>query len=575
MSVFSVFMEGSSTAQSAREWLFAALASLCVAVAVVTPFFFLGTASGHDVAFHMASWLDTAEQWKQGVLFPRWTAWSNFGFGEPRYIFYPPLSWLFGAFLGTLLPWQAVSAVFIVSVQLLAGVCAYALSRQLVGARWVALLAAAWYAANPYSLLIIYARSDFAELLAIAMFPVLLLAMLRLTGFLDDQRHLPAHNMLCFSICFCAIWLSNAPAGVIATYSTGLLFLLAAVRRRSLRPLKTAAAGMGLGFGLASFYIIPAIYEQRWVNISGILSAGLTPAENFLYAKTSDAEHDAFNHMASNIAVLLIFWTVCAALATWRMERAAWPENRPHFFLPASLLAIIATLLMLPVTNILWRVLPELRFLQFPWRWMSILALCAVMFTAASARRYLRWGWPLIATLVIFGSGHYAAKHSWWDSDDMPALQAAMADGSGFEGTDEYDPAGDDRTDLPQKAPRVAFLAHSPNGDAYRDTKIVVERWSPEHRVVKIVTGEPGRLALHLLNYPAWRVLLNGDSVPAQHPDGTQQMIIPIARGESEVQIDFTRTFDRTLGGAISVLSLTAWLILWFWSKRTQLTVRS
>ena len=122
---------------------------------------------------------------------------------------------------------------------------------------------------------------------------------------------------------FCAVWLSNAPAAVIATYSVAFLFVFAALRQRSFSPLGNGAAGIALGFGLASFYLIPAVYEQRWVNISGVLSEGLTPAENFLYAKTTDNEHDAFNRIASNIAVLLIFWALFAAVTAYLVRPGA------------------------------------------------------------------------------------------------------------------------------------------------------------------------------------------------------------------------------------------------------------
>jgi 6-pyruvoyl-tetrahydropterin synthase related domain len=545
-------------AQSRRpHWFLPLLLCATASILILLPFFWFGTASGHDFEFHAASWLDAAYQWKEGTLYPRWTAWTNHGFGEPRFIFYPPLSWMLGALLTLLLPDAAVPMVYVVLLQTLAGLSAYFLLRRLA-ARRAAIVGALFYTVNPNALLIIYVRSDFAEQLACALFPLLLLVALHLSELLDNSRPSP-RTLSLFAALYAAVWLSNAPAGVIASYSLALLIAWAALTGRSWTILMRGSAALALGLALAAFYLIPAAYEQRWVNIGEALSSGLLPWQNFLFTAIADVEHTWFNWIASICALWLILTFALAALFSGRFSTSTFAAKQERrAFTTLLVTGSAATALTLRWTLPLWNLLPKLRFVQFPWRWMSIIALVAVCFLAALADTGRGWVWIVLLLALSLPLASFLISNTWWDQDEMPTMRAAITTGSGFDGTDEYDPIGDAHLDLGINAPLTKILPA--DSAAAPLARVQVQRWQTEKKEILVDSPAPARLALRLLNYPAWRVTVNARPIQPERLDDVNQMVVPVNAGRSEIRVRFTRTLDRKTGDLISLL--TALLLL-------------
>jgi hypothetical protein len=360
-----------------------------------------------------------------------------------------------------------------------------------------------------------------------------------------------------------AIWLSNAPAGVIACYSSAAMFAFAALTRKSWQPLLQGAAGLALGLGLAGFYLLPAAYEQRWVNIGEALSAGLLPSENFLFTDIHDPEHTIFNWIVSGIAISLMVFAGLAAVAAHRTRRGGEEAFENRSWQVLLFLTGLSSVLMFRFTAILWNVLPKLRFVQFPWRWMSILTVPFAIFVGAAMGRK-RWGWVVVTFALLGAGGAGLVHHAWWYKGDIPILRQAIASGEGFEGTFEYDPAGDDHTNVPvQKAPEVQVMDTDSTPGPDIPPRVRVERWSSEEKEVTVKTKDPFALGLRLLNYPAWRVTVNGAVVTPLNGEDYHLMLVELKPGESRIRARFVRTWDRTVGGCGSLASaiLGLWLI--------------
>jgi len=532
-----------------------AIVIMASAFAVVVPFFFYGNASGHDFEFHLLSWMEVVHQWKEGIVWPRWAAFAHWTYGEARFLFYPPASWNLGALLGVLLPWKTASGAYVWLALTTSGCSMFLLAR-----RWLsrsdAIFSAALYAANPYYLVIVYWRSAFAELLAGCLLPLLLLFVVRAEK--DGRRVIVA-----LSLIVAAAWLTNAPSAVMVNYSLALLIVVAAIVQRKPALLLYGGAAVVLGAGLASFYVIPAAHEEKWVNIAQVLAPGLRPQDNFFFTFSDDVDHNRFNMAVSLVGVAEIL-LLAAAIFLARRWRG---EHRTIWWLLAAW-GTVATLLMLPLTLIFWRYLPELRFVQLPWRWLLCLNVAFTLFVTMGCRRWLTRFMICAAMLGVLAIVWHRVQPPWWDTAaDIQEMHDFIEDGDGYEGTDEYVPAGVDPYELKKDAPQVATVSRDP-------AVIRIDRWGAQSKVFSANVARPEKLRIRLLNYPAWRVEVNGREITAGTQPVTGEILIPVDTGSNRVRLTFVQTEDRLIGDLVSAGTLLL-VIAWSLYLRRQEQVRN
>jgi hypothetical protein len=541
---------------------------VCTALLATGTLIVRGNSCGHDFDFHLLSWMEVARAWHSGLLYPHWVQDANYGAGEPRLIFYPPASWLLGALLGGVFGWHAAPVLFVLLALLAAGFAMYRLARE-----WApsgsACFAACLYIANPYTMFVIYERSALGELLAAAWLPWMVLYALR-----------PRSSVIPLGLSVAALWLTNSPAAVVGSYMLAILALGMWILERRPWPALRAGGGMALGLGLAAVYIVPAIVQQRWVQIDRAINPGMRVEDSFLFAHTSNAFHDQVLHKASWILVTEIAAASIAAWLAWR-RRADGPAR-----IALTTLLPLILFLQWPVSDLLWKYTPHMKFLQFPWRWLLALNIVGCVLAGMALRKPARWmgivGAAVIAALAI-GAGLRFFEPC--DEEDAVAPQIIHFDsGQGVEGTDEYTPQGADTSLVQQDLPLVRVLRNAKADEASGHqgenpewqsgtpdiitASVDAKRLNSEHWLVSVASPKAGYATLRLMDYPAWRVTIDGRPVLQRPVRDDGLMTLPVEAGRHAIEVRWIITPDILAGRAISVIALLSLAGLVTWEHR-------
>jgi hypothetical protein len=262
---------------------------------------------------------------------------------------------------------------------------------------------------------------------------------------------------------------------------------------------------------------------------------------------------------------------------------------------PPAAIPVVIFFFLFPVSRPLWYLLPEMRFLQFPWRWLeAVEAPMAIFFAAAiwpSGRR-ARAAVLVVCGAAFLASTAYASRYFFqvcYPEDSVSSVLADYRAGEGFEGMYEYEPPGGDDSSIATGLPDACLVS---------DPSIVLGRpdpddpdsnpaWSrdqgsceatfqfvhglqtnPEHREMHGPIAHSGFLVLRLLSYPAWRIRLNGQQLTALPKRDDGLIAVPVPQGPIDLTIDWTRSPDVLAGRWVSALSVLLLAALWFFERR-------
>jgi hypothetical protein len=556
-----------------RHYLLIPLAALIA----ILPLILQGCSCGHDFDFHILNWFEAAHQFTHGNLHPHWAYTPAYNAGEPRFVFYPPLSWTIGAILGLIFPWTWTPTLYTWLALTASGLTLHRLARDFTTPT-AALLAATLYTVNPYMLFTAYERTAYAELLAAAWIPLLLHAILR------QQITIPR-----IAIPIALLWLTNAPAAVMSCYALALLTLIRIITAEKYSQTATpgtptqtpftlaitSATGAILGLGLAAVYLIPAAYERRYVQIAMAIIPGMRIQDNFLFHHTSDILHDQVLHTASLIAITLIALTAAALTITRITQKARVPHpSQSHregwevqrsisLLIPITILTIAITLLLTPLTAFIWSHSPELAYLQFPWRLLAILAAILGLAAALALSPLKLKPIPTAALTIAIAAAltypAYTIFHQPCDDEDtVQTRQALFHSNQGTDPTDEYTPTTADNDSLAHTNPAF-WLSPDPDAKAPSNTSPAP---APTHLTLN--SPIPQTLILNLRDYPTWRITLNQTLITTREQRDDGLIAIPIPAGSSSISITYAQPLDQTIGYIVTLISLLLLLLSLF-----------
>jgi hypothetical protein len=257
-------------------------------------------------------------------------------------------------------------------------------------------------------------------------------------------------------------------------------------------------------------------------------------------------------------------------------KRGTVPKDR-RWWIPLALIPPAVFFLQIPVSRPIWNLLPALRLVQFPWRWLLVMQSPLAVFFAAAV-----WVGPrrrripvLVGCSVLFlAIATSAWAFSFNDCQQFDSRLKGWEEAGAAYGKPEYSPPGVQYRYVLPDVPANCVISNlgalkDISGDAGDGLQAVRPESEnpckgkfsevlnkPERKGFVGEADQDGYLVLRLRSFPAWAATVNGHATAAVMEQGHGLLAVPVTRGPVIVLVEWTTTPDVVIGRWLSALSL-------------------
>lgn len=473
-----------------------------------------------------------------GNYYPSWADQPNYGYGDVSIRFYPPLAYYLLSFFRIISGnWFDGSCLFFIFLYFLSGVGVYKWTREYFSEN-ASLVSALAYLILPNHLIQVYLGAGLGEFTATAILPFCFLFIDRIC------RTGEMKNVFSLAFFLALLTLSHLPTIIIAAFTFSIYVLFSLKKTNLIQTFLKLSGAAILGASLSSFYWVRMITELSFVkHNSETFSSGtyLYTTQflfSYLFPFSEISPTDPFGLVNSGSIIC-----VCIFITYLILYLKDSSLNKPSSFRNVIIAAFFSLLMSSPLSLPIWKALPFLQKIQFPFRWLILfLPLCVFIVAAGfdsviksfkTPQRYLSL-LALGVLLICLPFNYFRMMNSpiTFPKEFFDRVIERNKTGFSYEcWWAVWTPKSNSEIGLPRPELLPAkFVLH--------DRPFSIENWSATDRSLIVQPGSAGQAQFATMYYPHWQVTVNGQNVEVT-PSEYGMISFPVPEQESQVRVYF------------------------------------